>query len=112
MEHRETQIMIARALFPNMPQEVFDSWILPEIQYSGWPFRSSRDSIHASGWSAYLCDMSLDYWTALNWELYSVVVSQNLFHRDTLIRIHRVGVTATTQTRLTNVQNSSERFWA
>lgn len=97
----------AKDLFPRMPQAVFDAWIQPEIDAVGWPFPSWTDN-----WAAFFCDLPLSYWAALEWTLYDAPISQQILHNDTLIRIDRVRITATTHARLTNVQNSSERFWA
>src|ERR1039457_234637 len=94
-------------MFPRMPQAVFDAWIQPEIDAVGWPLPSWPDS-----WQRFFCDLPLSYWVALEWKLSSISISQQFLHSDTMIRIRRVGVTATTHTRLTNVENSSERFWA
>lgn len=113
MEEETEEIARARALFPKMPPEVFDAWILPQIVDWGWPFRTLNDSVLGTKWDSYFCDLPFKYWAALGWYLRYIKPSQKFLHAETIARIHEVGGAAFGyKTKTAHLENTRERFWA
>ena len=59
--------MAARECFPHMPDEVFDMWIQPHIDISGWPFRGDETVASDPAWAKYLCNLSPHFWGGVTW---------------------------------------------
>jgi hypothetical protein len=57
----------ARAMFPLMPDEVFQAWIVPMIEFHGWPFESVDDLIFTGKWPYLLLGQPLANWADAIW---------------------------------------------
>jgi len=55
-------------MFPLMPPEVFDEWLVPIIAHQGWPFTSIYESIYTENWSGLFVDVSLAEWASFAWK--------------------------------------------
>jgi hypothetical protein len=60
-------IEIARAMFPLMPDEVFDEWLGGLIKLQGWPFTSIHDSTNVGSWAGQLLERPLLEWASFVW---------------------------------------------
>ena len=56
------EIARARTFFKTMPPEVFDLWIVPGIDASGWPFSSVDDCIIGTEWDRFFIGRPLSFW--------------------------------------------------
>jgi hypothetical protein len=59
--------MEPRALFPQMPDEVFDLWLRPEIERNGWPFSGEETVVADPAWAKYLRNHSPAFWRGVVW---------------------------------------------
>jgi hypothetical protein len=57
----------ARRCFHQMPDELFDMWIKPEIESRGWPFRGNETAVSDHAWSKYLRDRGPRFWSEVRW---------------------------------------------
>jgi hypothetical protein len=97
----------ARKSFPNMPKEVFQAWIEPNLEPYGLPLDKPI-------WNNFFCCLPIRYWARLMWELRSIEPSENAFDGESLLRFNWIisNVTLGYQTPTADVEKTSERFWA
>jgi hypothetical protein len=50
MKSLEEIINNAKALFPDMPEDVFNIYLRPLIKVENWPFTSVNESLEATPW--------------------------------------------------------------
>jgi hypothetical protein len=73
--------MTPREFFPNMPDEIFESWIQPKIKESGWPFQSKEDHTEGTNYSALLKNKSMAQWYGAFWKLQEFESTDIRFNR-------------------------------
>lgn len=61
----------ARACFPHMPDELFNMWIRPHIEFSGWPFRGDETVVSDPAWAKYLRNHPPSFWRGVQWRFTS-----------------------------------------
>ncbi len=54
--------------FEGMPDEVFVSWLLPEIERRGWPFGGDEQRVADPVWARYLRNNGPGFWRSVTWE--------------------------------------------
>jgi ParB-like nuclease domain len=107
------EIERARSFFKTMPSEVFDHWVLPGVEFHGWPFTSTSQSVEETRWNGFFGPKPLDFWVNARWEHVSIPVSTQTFHPETQARIIAIiGTAHGFQTPMANLRDSKERFWA
>lgn len=57
----------ARAMFPLMPDEVFDAWLAPLIMAEGWPFTTKGKYDVLGNWPRYLLKIPPAKWASFTW---------------------------------------------
>lgn len=62
----------ARKMFPNMPDDVFEQWITPQILCNGWPFSHIHEPMPCSGWAKYFRNQPISFWANVNWKFSSI----------------------------------------
>jgi hypothetical protein len=106
-------IQKAKGMFPNMPDEVFNTWLLPIIRYhNSWPYLNILSTHPSEQWRQYfglftLYDVSNLLWDKINLRLASHIIDP--VSNDTikaLIGAHVDGV----ETPARNVRDSKMRF--
>ena len=107
--------MKPREFFPNMPDELFNKWLLPFIEAQGWPFNSISDDLQASDWKNNLgINHTLKQWSECEWELISIPLILTNFKLHTLQTIFDI-ITFSVKgipTSTANLERTQERFWA
>jgi hypothetical protein len=101
-------------MFPNMPDEVFNTWLLPIIRdHNTWPYLNVF-SLHPSDqWQRYFRSFSINDFSNCKWNRKTLTfatdcldpISNNTI--DTLIRDHVYGF----ETPARNVRDSKSRFF-
>ena len=84
-----TDVDRAKAMLPDMPEEVFDLWIRHCVDKSGWPY----DSIHDEGdqyWQGYFLDHSLATISNLRWQHERLPFSQTFVPEETRVLIGKM----------------------
>jgi hypothetical protein len=79
----------AKAMLPDMPDEVFDLWIRHCVSKSGWPY----DSIHDTGdeyWKGYFLGRPLAVIRNLEWEKTSIQFRLSMLERPTQEMLHKM----------------------
>lgn len=76
----DTQMRDELTLFPNMPHEVFDTWLAPIIEHSGWPFVSVADPFPSVMWSDLFFQIPLAFWAQFRWRRHDGSLGTTLFH--------------------------------
>jgi hypothetical protein len=105
-------VMGARELLPNMPDEVFSLYIEPLIQLYGWPYRSI-DSPGTKRWTQAFDHQGIKTISQLSWKRHEVPFPLALFHPDAhqvialLINQHIRGIPTATA----NVVNTKQKFF-
>jgi len=95
-----------------MPREVFDLWIVPGVEFHGWPFTSTSQSVEGTRWAGFFGLQSLRFWANARWGHVAIPVSLNIFHPMTRARIIAIiGTAQGFQTPMADVRDSKERFW-
>ena len=67
-------------MLPNIPNDVFDFFILPCIDDIGWPFQSINDSLSGTDWFRILYPFSLSSFSKLTWKRSSLFLNKNILH--------------------------------
>lgn len=97
----------ARAFFKNLPNEIFDTWMVERVQTAGWPPQGVR-------WNALLAGYLAAEWAELTWTKERIDLSSLRFSEDAFQIIH--GLTAArfrgVNNAYSNVGNSEERMRA
>lgn len=57
----------ARKCFPQMPDELFNMWIKPEIESRGWPFGGDEAIVSDPAWAKYLRNLGPHFWRGVRW---------------------------------------------
>ena len=95
----------ARAFFKNLPDEIFDTWMVERVKTAGWPPKGSR-------WDALLGGYPAEDWASLTWAKEQIDLSNLRFSKDAL-RIVR-GLTDAKfrgiHNAYSNVENSDQRM--
>ena len=68
----------ARSLFKNLPDEIFDDWMVERVETAGWPPVGAR-------WNALLGGYSAEEWAMLSWSKKSLDLSALVFSEGTKI---------------------------
>jgi hypothetical protein len=102
------------AMFPAMPQEVFDLWLTHGIDAYGWPFQSLLDSTSGTEWADFLLGRSLLFWSEVKWRLLTLVLKPSIFHPFTVNRVNWIigNCALGEDTPTANLKNTKQRFWA
>ncbi len=82
-----THIEKARAMLPEMPEEVFTMWIAEVVARNGWPFECLSDSAREP-WRSYFCGLSLRNISELVWEKSAATIGIGTLHPDAQKSIH------------------------
>jgi hypothetical protein len=82
-----SQIETARKLFAKMPREVFDLWILPGIEFYGWPFSSVSERTVGTRWERFFACQPMSFWADAVWQLLTIPAKKHVFHLETQARI-------------------------
>ena len=90
-----------------MPKEVFEAWIEPHLGANGFP-------LTAPTWNKFFCNLPIRYWAALEWDLQQVEPRQDIFDRQTILRIGWIIGNAAfgLNTPTADIENTRKRFWA
>jgi hypothetical protein len=75
-----SQIETARKLFAKMPREVFDLWILPGIEFYGWPFSSVSERTVGTRWERFFACQPMSFWADAVWQLLTIPAKKHVFH--------------------------------
>lgn len=113
MNKNITPHMRAVAMLPNVPNEVFDDFILPFIDDIGWPFSNINDSIHKTDWWRLLGGLSLEEFSVLVWQRHSFFINENTFHPESnsdINRLVRYHVDGFRTSLIGNISKTYERF--
>jgi len=62
-----TDVENARKLLKNVPDEMFDTWLRPIVERSGFPFSNVADDIQGTKWVGYLGYESLSIFSGYSW---------------------------------------------
>jgi hypothetical protein len=101
----------ARKLFPKMPREVFDLWIVPGIEFHGWPFTSIGENTVGTKWEGFFGCYPMNFWGDAIWKLLSIPTKKHIFHLETEARILTIiGNAQGVQTPMTGLYRTVERF--
>ncbi len=107
--------MKPREFFPNMPNEVFDTWLNPIIEEKGWPYSSLNDDLQATEWKYILgINTSLMSWFKCRWVFMELIAESlkldksNLAMIEAIVRHSAFGET----TMAANIMDTQERFRA
>lgn len=101
-------------MLPNMPDDVFNIWLKPLIEFDGWPFRRLSDVPAVRPWAQYLYGLSIKMLHELWWNRGSFIIDR--VHLDpmsnttikALIGDHIFNVETFIRR---NVSDSKERFF-
>ena len=96
-----------------MPDEVFDSWLIPLLTSKGWPFTSLDDNPHwySSTWVYILAELPLQTWHDFRWNRIDIPFSYNFFLNETKERIEAIiGHSRGSKTMTANVESTMIRF--
>ena len=74
--------LIAKSMFPNMPDEVFNLWLAPLIEPDGWPFTSIYSSTRNTVWFRYFHSFSLQMVSDLLWYKSRVLCPPERLHQE------------------------------
>jgi hypothetical protein len=99
-------LISVRSLFPRMPREVFDLWLIDRIKTNGWPPAGKE-------WAGFLCEHSIEYWQRLSWTKQAVdLASQQIAHPSSLAvaNLAQAFRTRTPNVVTSYVGDSFERF--
>lgn len=106
----------AKSMLPNMPDEVFNTWLLPIIKdHNQWPYADVFSSHPSDQWEKYfafftLAQISSCYWTQIELTFdKSCIDSVSNQTIDVLISKHVHNIDKIGNF---NVRNSEKRFWA
>lgn len=100
-------------MFPNMPDDVFNLFMVPFVQSDGWPFLNILNSTEGTIWWKYLGGLSLHQFRQLRWYRSSILLYEYILHPvsncdvEILIRNHVKGIKTPS---VRNVERSKERF--
>lgn len=106
--------MIPRQFFPNVPDEVFDMWLIPLAKDYGWPFENIHEETKDTKWYHTLGGLPLSFWHSAEWELtqrdllsmpFSFITK---FVLRSLIEQYQSG----SHTVVANLERTKERFGA
>ena len=107
--------MKPREFFPNMPSEVFDSWIAPLISGKGWPFKSIEDDLQSTSWRFVLgLDHTLKQWHECEWELITINLAEAKFTNGSMDMFKAIIGNAAygVPTETADIENTVNRFRA
>ena len=95
-----------------MPPEVFDLWIVPLIDASGWPFSSVNDSVIGTEWDRFLIGRPLSFWATVEWRLLSLPMTESVYHPETALRVRWIvgNCALGEQTPTADLQDTKKRF--
>jgi hypothetical protein len=108
-----TPIERAKAMLPNMPDEVFKLFIAEMFIDTPWPFSNIDQSLIGTKWYYYFGGLSLRQFSNLRWKIYNFMLDKNILHPDSygdaarLIKEHVLGI----ETPIRNVRKTKERFF-
>lgn len=57
----------AQRAFAQMPPDLFDTWIKPEIDSRGWPFSDDAREFSDPAWARFLRCLGPEYWSRVQW---------------------------------------------
>jgi hypothetical protein len=105
--------MNAREFFPNMPDEVFETWIGPLVEEVGWPFSSFEENLQSSDWRYRLgINKDLRDWRDAPWARESLDLANLMLTSSSLDMINNIiknchqGMRSSTE----NLLNTKNRF--
>jgi len=101
----------AKAIFKNMPDEVFEIYIAPLIKDLGWPYNSANDFV-SRGWQEAFDNHQLNVIVELQWERGNTYFSSLKFHPTSAKRLDWI-LEAHIDGRVTpcsNVRNGKQRL--
>ena len=55
-----------------MPDDVFEQWISPKIDYNGWPFCNPDEPMTKPGWAKEFRYKTLEFWSNVSWEIHTI----------------------------------------
>lgn len=87
-------------MFPNMPPEVFDTFLVPLINDIGWPFLSTNTPLNGTDWLRILSPLTLVDLSQLKWVRHVFPFDDSLFYPDSLADIELI------------IQNKTSDVWA
>jgi len=101
-----------KALFPNIPGEVFEKCFQPLLNAYGWPFASVHDETEGTMWEKFFAPCSMVQWSKFKWRPGSHRLSISQWHPDTrmrsetILRAHCLGE----RNAASNTLSGRERF--
>jgi len=105
------EIEAVRNLFPKMPRQVFHLWILPGVEFYGWPFPSVNECTIGTKWEGFFGSYPMRFWADAIWKLLIIPGKAHLFRSETEARIHAIIENAEgVQNSMKGVHRSIERF--
>lgn len=79
----------AKLILPNMPDEVFDSFMAPLIINDiGWPFLTAGDSLAGTDWHRILYPLSLSFFCQLRWKITKFYLNKEDLYQDSICDIN------------------------
>lgn len=106
------QIEAIKASFPNFPDQVIESWLLPFAIERGWPPYLADGHTASKGWEYLLLMKPKAFWRACTWNLLSIDLADSDLARGSASAIAQLGmaVLANEQNLYSDIVNSKERF--
>jgi hypothetical protein len=107
-----SEVESGKNVFPKMPSDVFDQWILKGIEWYGWKFASPDQPTVDTNWDNYFGRKTLAFFAAADWNLSLHPISFNSFFFDSRQRADWILKHATEgfKTPTANIHNSARRF--
>lgn len=89
-----TPIEQAREMFPDVPDEIFELFMVPLVDEKTWKFKSIFDSTIDTKWFHWLAELSLCEFKKLKWNRHVLMLNKEILHPlsygdiDLLIKDH------------------------
>lgn len=90
----------AKAMLPNMPDEVFDGFLSPLIDSFGWPFRSVYQILDGTEWYRILSPLTLPELSVLKWNRKLFTLESHTLYEGSIADLELI------------IRNKEEDVWA
>lgn len=71
-----------REMLKELPEDVAELWLAPQVEAHGWPFRRVTDSAEGSRWHGLLGYQSLVFWEQATWERKQLAYAHGVLHPE------------------------------
>ena len=90
----------AKAMLPNIPDEVFDGFLSPLIDSFGWPFSSVSQILDGTEWCRILYPLTLPELSALKWNRKLFTLESHSLYKGSVADLEHI------------IRNKVENIWA